>query len=541
MNFIKKEITNNLRWIIFAWMWLICFAVGHALVKHNSIQYLIDRLAMTLLGFVIILLLGIILGILMGHFFGFAERKLENSKPQWNFLAQKKTFFIIWALIFISWIPCLLAFWPGNQAYDIDMQDIMSKWHPPLHTFIWYVCLFICSITKIDAALIYSLFQMIVLSFCFTYVLKYLIDKKINNIIVIIAFVFFSVNPVMAIFSITTTKDVLFAGVFVVTTVEALKAITNPEKFWEKKYKIVILIALITICCLLRNNAIYALILSVPFTIFGMRKYWKRVCIVLLTSILCFYIINNPIYHCIGIKDGPTSEMMSIPMQQISRTVVNRDQELTSKDKKTINYFVPYKKIKEWYKKDSADLVKWNINKDRFDNNKGLYFKEWGSLLRRYPVDYMDAFLHTNISQWCPFFPYNNHIKKNYISVTRIANPKMVYYGGYVYKRHCKFKGAYNFYKEFGLYNYCKNNIVLDSIFSMSTPIWFLLLCILSLMKKGKRKLIICLLPHFFLWMTHMAGPLSNFRYLLPLFASYPIYLVLILQPTNILKKEDKE
>ena len=55
MNFIKKEITNNLRWIIFAWMWLICFAVGHALVKHNSIQYLIDRLAMTLLGFVIIL------------------------------------------------------------------------------------------------------------------------------------------------------------------------------------------------------------------------------------------------------------------------------------------------------------------------------------------------------------------------------------------------------------------------------------------------------------------------------------------------------
>lgn len=541
MNFIRTEIKNNIRWAVFTWMWLICFAVGHVLIKYNTIQYLLDHYIITLIGFVLILLLGLILGILIGRFFGFAEKKLQNSKPQWQFLTQKKTFFIIWALIFISWIPCLLAFWPGNQAYDVDNQNIMSKWHPPLHTLIWYGCLFIRSITKIDAALLYSLFQMTVMSFCFAYVIKYLIDKKINNIIIIIAFLFFSVNPVMAIFSITTTKDVLFAGVFVVLTVQVLRIISNPKKYLDKKYKIVLLIALITVCCLLRNNAIYALILSTPFIIIAMRKDWKRVIIILLASILSFYIINNPLYHSLGIKDGPTTEMMAIPMQQMSHVVVNRDEELTSKDKKTINYFVPYNKIKKWYKKDNADLVKWNINKDRFDNNKDLYFKEWGSLLSRYPVDYMDAFLHTNISQWCPFFPYNKHVEKYYIEVTRIANPKMVYYGGYVYKRHCKFKSGFSFYKEFGLYHYCKNNILLDSIFSMSTPIWFLLLCVLSLMKKDRRKIALILLPHLFLWITFMAGSTSIFRFDLPLFVSYPIYLVLLLQPSNILKKENEE
>ena len=541
MNFIWKEIKNNIRWIIFAWMWLICFAIGHTLVKHDSIQYLLDHCIPSLLVFVLILVLGLILGILMGHLFEFAEKKLQKSKQQWSFLTQKKTFFIIWALIFITWIPCLLAFWPGNQAYDVDNQDIMSKWHPPLHTFTWYCCLFIHSITKIDAALIYSLSQMIVMSFCFAYVIKYLIDKKINNIIIIIAFLFFSINPVMAIFSITTTKDVLFSGVFVVLTVQVLKIIPNPKKYLDKKYKIVLLIALITICCLLRNNAIYALILSAPFIIIGMRKDWKRVCIILLASILSFYIINNPLYHSIGIKEGPTTEMMAIPMQQMSSVVVNRDEELTSKDKKTINFFVPYNKIKKWYKKDNADLVKWNIDRERFDNNKGLYIKEWGSLLTRYPVDYVDAFLNTNISQWCPLFPYNKHVEKYYISVTRIANPKMVYYGGYVYKRSCKFKSAFKFYKEFGLYHYCKSNKVLDVIFSMSTPIWFLLLCICSLMKKGRRKIALILLPHLFLWITFMAGSTSIFRFDLPLFVSYPIYLVLLLQPSNLLKKENDE
>ena len=54
----------------------------------------------------------------------------------------------MWLLIFISWLPAYLAYYPGILSYDADVQTLeaqgitsYTQFHPPLHTFIWQICL----------------------------------------------------------------------------------------------------------------------------------------------------------------------------------------------------------------------------------------------------------------------------------------------------------------------------------------------------------------------------------------------------------------
>ena len=146
-----------------------------------------------------------------------------NSNCLWKFYNLKHIFLIIWIIIFISWIPAYLAYYPGILAYDIITQsnqalgyETYSTHHPPLHTFIWQLCLNAESTFSINPLVLYSITQMLFLSFAFARLIKFLIDKKVNNWIILASILFFTINPVIAIFSFIMTKDIYFTRLFYV-------------------------------------------------------------------------------------------------------------------------------------------------------------------------------------------------------------------------------------------------------------------------------------------------------------------------------------
>ena len=94
---------------------------------------------------------------------------------------------IIWGILFFSWIPTLLALYPGVFSYDSNMQTkqvlegISDGHHPPLHTLFWGLCMKIGYHFKVEPLLIYSLAQMFIFSLCLAFTIWYLKKKNIAN------------------------------------------------------------------------------------------------------------------------------------------------------------------------------------------------------------------------------------------------------------------------------------------------------------------------------------------------------------------------
>ena len=96
----------------------------------------------------------------------------SEAKEHWFFRADKKMFFLIWAVIFICWIPCFLATYPGVFAYDGVTQifDVaggrLSALHPVLHSYFIAGCFAIGALfDSLRAGMaIYSILQMLFFS-----------------------------------------------------------------------------------------------------------------------------------------------------------------------------------------------------------------------------------------------------------------------------------------------------------------------------------------------------------------------------------------
>ena len=70
--------------------------------------------------------------------------------------------------------------------------------------------------------------------------------------------------------------------------------------------------------------------------------------------------------------------------------------------------------------------------------------------------------------------------------------------------------------------------------FSIASPVWVLLTCILLLVRRGRARYVTCVVPFFFLWLTYMAGSVSNFRYIFPIYACYPLFFYLALVESRL-------
>ena len=66
-------------------------------------------------------------------------------------------------------------------------------------------------------------------------------------------------------------------------------------------------------------------------------------------------------------------------------------------------------------------------------------------------------------------------------------------------------------------------------LFSITTPFWLMIVTISVLCYKGNAKKVLVVLPALTLWFTHMAGPVSNFRYVFPIMVLYPVLIFLML------------
>lgn len=444
------------------------------------------------------------------------------------------------AIIFLCWVPCYLSYYPGIMSYDMFAQtpqalglEPISKYHPPLHTLFWKMFLEIEKHTGLNALVFYSITQMLILAACLGYTLRLLALKKMHPVFLSLSLIYFCLNPVIAIFSFIPAKDVLFAATLILFITELLYIITSDGINIPSSVRFIIVGSL---CCLLRNNMIYAFVVSILFTLLFIRKHRLRIGIYSLAIALCYTVISGPVYDKAGIQGGNPREMLSIPIQQLSYVVVQKGDELTAEDINNINQYLPSSELWYLYKTRNVDLIKVRFNTANFISNPKHFFTLWSNILGRYTDECLVAFLNLNSPYW---YPSASTIDPNTIAEYIETCIYTYEQTGYEIYRDSKLPQLNSFYEYIAKNAHVNFPIGFSTLFSITTPIWIILFTMLVLLCKKQYTLLAVVFPTFFLWCTYLLGPVSNCRYVFPIMLCYPVYMLLTFQSSKLSSNEE--
>ena len=152
-------------------------------------------------------------------------RKINERVSKWlEKFDDRLLFFIVWAFIFIMWLPAYLILYPGVLSYDMISQttsalgEITNNHHPVLHT--WLIRVFMRMGEKLFSSYesgigLLSLLQMIILSYALSRMVMLLKKKAVPILLVIGTAVLSAVWFMNACLSVTMIKDTLHAAFLV--------------------------------------------------------------------------------------------------------------------------------------------------------------------------------------------------------------------------------------------------------------------------------------------------------------------------------------
>ena len=316
------------------------------------------------------------------------------------------------AVILMCWLPVFLAYYPSVFAYDAEGQLYQvlahdySTHHPLLHT------LFLGAFFRLGDVLpgsypagmaLHSIVQMLLMAVVFGYTLARLTVKKVPGALRILLLMFYALFPTNSVLALSTTKDVLFSALVLLTTLSVYEmADASGSGLARKDW---LLYTLWTVLLLLfRNNALYALLVTIPAVCLlpgrkkaqcstSRRRYLAFTVLALVLSVVCSMALKTALHA----RNGSPREMLSIPLQQMARTRVKAEETLSDDMRHELDQYLPAEWVFAAYNPYLADPVK---NRAVIHDNPAGLIRTWVRLGLEHPQIYIDAFLDTSVGYW---------------------------------------------------------------------------------------------------------------------------------------------
>lgn len=536
---------------IFSLIYSIIFVVGRQIYLYHDFSRLVASTSAVVSTLASIILFACILTILLYCFFVWYTKISSQASTfyirTYNekiLSSPAKLWLINWAILFVCWLPCYLAYFPGTLSYDAPEQICIAlgalpatTHQPPIHTMLLGACLDLGNIFGIEPVIIYTIIQMLIMAAVFAYyilfILKHLARKKWEFVLI---YFFLAVNPIIPLMAIQTTKDVGFTCFFILCTLFIYELMTTPEQL--KAYRYLLFVISFVLASLFRNNALYVLVVVGVVIIFVLKAN-KRVKAMMAASVVIAVvvvkIITGPVYSNLGYaKSDDKVEMSAVPMQQLGLAIIENAPDFTDDDWEKITYYMSDLQVTfERYNPRFYDPLKDAIYKTHLQEEYGGFLKLWTTMLKRYPVEYIRAFLDLNIPYWYPLAdtidPYADRV---YIETDIGPSP-------YQFERESKIPWLLDIYENIANYSLI-DKLIIRIPFAINTPIWLMLAGILLIIVKKEYNKIMVFMPSLLLWATYLLGPVSNFRYIFPIFALYPLFIGIVLHGDSTFEEPDK-
>ena len=444
-----------------------------------------------------------------------------------------QVFFLCWAVLFVGWLPCFFAFYPGLYCYDLIWQWQMfasgsySTHHSLIHT------LFSGGVIELGKILfgsyerglaLHSLVQMLLLTGAMAFSLRYLAKIRVPRAVWLLIAGFYLLFPFFPVSGISTTKDILFGGLMLVVFV-CLSDMVRERKIYRGLPLAGFLVVLI-LMGLFRNNAVYGIAFLVACLLLWalavfVREKKKDEFLLKLALIFAVGILGME-GGFIGLKkgldaqQGSVAEMLSMPMQQMARTYVYHQEEMDENDLKELFSFIPEDNLSR-YKYYVSDPVKSGTDQAYLEENLGEFVKLWVRLGLQFPGEYLLAPVYNMMGLWylggdssCYVeYQMSQPFDQEHAVETRSLLPGL--------------KEVYSWFTDIHLQTYLP---MVSMVFYTSFYVWMVLLAGAESFGRGEKKTLV--LPLFLggYILTLALGPCITVRYLLGVMMAAPVLLI---------------
>lgn len=465
----------------------------------------------------------------------FENLKWKETNKKDIFNPTLKSFIVVALILFVAWLPYFLNYYPGITSYDTNYQLMqgygvydLTNHHPVLHTKI------ITALVKLGYTIagnynfgiaICSILQMVACSLTFSFIIYYMAKKQIPFSIKLITFLLFAFNPIVPQLSIAIWKDIPFTLLLTWFVIGIIEMITNEEKFFKSKMKLIIYALTITLLMFFKNNGVYIILLTMPFLLFAKRKYLVKILIIFVLPIIFYYLMTGIGYEKLNIIKGSSKEMLSIPVQQMARITKYRIDELTEEEKNTISQYLPINEIGDLYRPTISDNIKNIFNENVYEQDKLNLYKLYIKLAVHFPGETIEAFIGNTYGYYYPEV---------------VTFPVAVGTYTQVFEQE-KFMDIHTD----SIIEIPFLNDVINSVYNKEIPIvsllgnigfvfWIVLTLLMYAIYKKKCEYLLMYVPIAILYLTCIASPVSGeLRYIYGMFTCLPLLLAFTLKESS--------
>jgi len=441
--------------------------------------------------------------------------------------------FVVFALLLLCWVPVWLAFWPGSFVYDSGTQFYMyldssfSTHHPLLHTLMlgFLMMLGIDNTADGSAAVglaIYSVVQMVLMAGILAYACHWLRRRGTPLWARVMVTLLFAAFPFYALWSFTAQKDTLFGGLTLLFVLQLIDLWREGFEGLKKPLRIIAFAAIAVLMMLLRNNGVYALLLTLPFAVAWAKGKRVRVAALLAGCVAAYFLANGALIWATEATSPCKVEFLSIPLQQIARTLRADPAARAQLDTQgVLDVLYPEDcDPAEIYNPMVADPVKWGTNYDEIDQNLPGLLSLWARMGVTHIKPFAEAFLIQNLPYYLPGAPmlYNFDLGIVQIDLFTIDEHS------YLPQLRALLEGYDQTLSLFGLPGV---RLLSDTAFY----VWLTLAGFGLAIYRRQKQWLAGFMFLLALWATCLVGPVAITRYMLGVFYTVPVMLAAMLTP----------
>ncbi len=474
----------------------------------------------------------------------------SSSVKEEKKIKPSKAFFICLIVLQLFWLPAFLAYYPAIMSYDFHRQFGEAvrgyiwffEYQPLSHTFLIRMA-YLLGLKMGDLAkgmAVLAFFQSLLLSASISAGIVYVYKKsgKKPAIFWLILFALLPFNPVLAI---SMTKDIIFAAFFAFV----ILLVCN-MKDGVRGLSCVLFFICGIVNILFRNNAPYAMIFLIPAFLLIEKGLLKK----LLMSLLVLVTIASGLGSKTLIRTtmnaipGPKTEMFSVPITQMTRVIKYQRDNLTEEQ---YNILMKYITDFVWgtYNPYIADGPKGQVslyNEEAWIGDYKSLLKDYVTLGKAYPNDYIDAFLGLTLGYWfiddkshCEMLGYGADSDMGLLYTFNVSYNDVVPEG---IASHSYLPRVEKKYSEIVNGNSYYNWPVISYLMRPAFYMWLFILAIFAaLYKRSKYSIAVFAYPLFYFF-TMLLGPTVNFRYVYPFIVSLPVMISFVLSEKKNCVKE---
>ena len=517
---VKNGIKKDKLTIIFSTVLSFIIIIG----KEICLNHNLNSINNNIIKYIIIILGTILLSdLLLMIFVNLMDR---IKKINLNITISKRTVIISFLFLIIIYFFVYFSFYPGIYYHDMNYIIKMangscelSNHHPIIYVMLWRLLLFIEQSNNINniGVIIYSVFQIfVVFTTCF-YLLHWEYKNKFDNKYIIFTYVYFLINPILHIYSFITTKDTFFACSLLLF----LTALIDIKKINNKAIIKLFIFSFLT--CLLRNNFVYIIVAIIPFILILQAD--KRIIIPLVFSSILFFALIYVIFPFFNIKKSSISEMIPIPIIQIHYTYKNTNV-YSEEEKNILREIMPH--IDEKFSRRTVDPIKNKFNDNAYKKYKKEFWRIYLKGINNDKKEYLYLALDLNSRYWY----YDNEII-DYDNGKEFIMDKL-----YDEEKHNNIPGLFQIiYKQYKVIDSGKasfmNKPIIKFFFTVSFNTYMLIFLLYYSIKNRKKYSSLVIIELLLLIGTYLLGPLTDFRYVFPLYFCLPFYIITTIDEKN--------